>query len=700
MTLISIQKKLRTYNRKNYYLFFFCNTIALMLITAYSSMLFSPTVLTVLPPGGDSRKQMTAIFVLTCVGCIVFILYSASLFFRVKAKEIGVFMALGASQKKLRPLVIEETIIVSGASTIFGTLLGIPFSFTIWQLFRIFLVDTEEMKLRYDYRCLYVSALFILLAIVTSAILGLLYLKKTNLMDVIHEEHKNEPVPRVKRWYGGVGIILLFLGGFCGYFSATVYISLFSAYPPAWLNLIYLPMLIGLYMILFHTIIHGWGKKKHPYKNLISRSMMKFQGKQTVNNMLIVTVLIAGACFASFYLPTLSSAQQVSFQNREYDYAWHYRSDQPLPDRTEIEALALDYGVKPTDWNEGEYLMLGVDGEVSVEDGNNRFHKEYRALSGQGNFLSTSAFYSLTGIKTDIPSGTYYTVTNNEETAPLYFNTECTKLTNMSTRQTLPVTFGGLVHYNLMSQWGNFYVISDADYAHISDGLTPDWKGYITQFNAKSTDSYAFSTKLYNLLVDSFTEDCAYTIVYDPVSQIVFEETNDSSGINVSKESGKVDYKNRNLSDFRTYWNYMPSFRIMDEQDSLKSTAVFMMMFLFIAIICLTASILICYIRGITIALNNRYVFEDLLRLGASPSFIKKELKNQSASIFSVPSIVGISMMYLLYCMIMYGNDGRLTSSELIGLFLCFLILLIFAGLIYSAYRFTLRKMQTLLNIR
>ena len=46
--------------------------------------------------------------------------------------------------------------------------------------------------------------------------------------------------------------------------------------------------------------------KKNPYKTLISRSMMKFQGRQTVNNLLVSTVLIAGGLFrTSFFLPMI-----------------------------------------------------------------------------------------------------------------------------------------------------------------------------------------------------------------------------------------------------------------------------------------------------------------------------------------------------------------------------------------------------------
>lgn len=99
LTMHEMNKKLRRADQKQYRLYVFCNFVALLLITAYAAMMFSPTVLNVLPEGGDSRKQMIAIFVLACVGCVVFTAYAASLFFRHKSKKIGVMMALGASKK-------------------------------------------------------------------------------------------------------------------------------------------------------------------------------------------------------------------------------------------------------------------------------------------------------------------------------------------------------------------------------------------------------------------------------------------------------------------------------------------------------------------------------------------------------------------------------------------------------------------------
>ena len=58
MTMNQLENKLRRADRKQAVLYLFCNFVSLLLITAYSAMMFSPTVLLVLPEGGDSRKQM------------------------------------------------------------------------------------------------------------------------------------------------------------------------------------------------------------------------------------------------------------------------------------------------------------------------------------------------------------------------------------------------------------------------------------------------------------------------------------------------------------------------------------------------------------------------------------------------------------------------------------------------------------------
>lgn len=123
------------------------------------------------------------------------------------------------------------------------------------------------------------------------------------------------------------------------------------------------------------------------------------------------------------------------------------------------------------------------------------------------------------------------------------------------------------------------------------------------------------------------------------------------------------------------------------------------MIFLFISIICILAALVISYTRCMTITLNNRYVFDDLRKLGASPRFLKKEVRNQASNVFVIPSTIGMSIMYLLYTMIMFANDGKLTSDEVGGLGVCLVILFLFAGIFYLVYRYTVRQMCKQLDI-
>lgn len=697
MTMRDVQRKLKKNNSKNYVLYTFCNFVSLMLITAYSAMMFSPTVLKVLPEGGDSRKQVTAIFVLACVGCVVFTIYSAGLFFRKKAKEIGTMMALGASKKRLKPGLVSETLTISGLSSLIGVVTGVPFAWLIWQAFRLLIVDSSEMKLIFDLKCLWVPAVFMILVIGAAIILGLRYLSRTNIMDVVHEEHKNEPVQQVGKKCGPLGILILLTGAVAGYFGSEIYMKLFSAYAPAWINLLYIPVFIGLYMILLHTVVNGWKSHKNHYKGLISRSMMKFQGKQTVNNMLVVTVLVAGACFAMFYLPMTGTSQILEADSRPFDYSFRYPADNTFTDIEHIEKLAAKEGLSVEDYKAVSCAVLAMDGEEEVEDDGNKFHMEYREYYGEGRFLSASDFSQITDQTVNVPRGEYLAVGDDEGNA-LYANDVTEILTNMVTKEQLKVTYGGVTSFGMLYGFSGYYIINDADYKEITKSLVDEWKEGLTFFNIKEGDNYRFARSMYTGFIDSMDEEGAKATYYDRVTKYGAELRGETYWGDTDQMT-KLSFDNPDSTEFRQYWVFMPKIRTLDQNDFMRTFAVFMMMFLFIAIICMLSALIICYTRCMTIAINNRYVFDDLKRLGASPKFLNRELKSQAGRVFSVPSIVGMAMMYLLYSMVMFANDGQLSIMEVVSLGVCLAVVALFAAVIYGVYRITLSKMRGQLGI-
>lgn len=695
-----MDQKLHRADRKQSRLYLFCNFIALMIISAYSALMLSPTVQKVFPEGGDSRKQMYMIFVMTLVGCVVFTIYALGLFFRHKSGQLGILMALGASRRRLAPGLFREVIGLSGISAIAGTIAGFPFVWIIWHAFRLLLVDSSDMVLTFDFRCLLISVLFMLLVVGFACLTAWRYLKRTNIMEVIREEHINEPVKELGRWCGPAGFLVLLCGAVMGYGAPLACHRWFEIYPPEWLSVLYAPVFVGLYMVMLHTVVHGWkSHKKNPYKNIISRSMMKFQGKQTVNNLLVITLLIAGGCFAIFYLPTTGVSALFRYASQPYDYFYKHQADQDAPDRESVETLGREYGMTFKEWRECDYATLGIGGNsiIEEEDGR-RFHIEYVPMQSEAKVLSEDAYKILTGQEVDVKPGTYLNITNQEESA-LTTNESAKEFTNMITREQLSTEFAGYLHYDLLVEQDiTCCVLAQKDYAQITEGLTDEWRGRFVEFNVDGKDSYPFANAFYRLLVSSFDETCERPCYYDRVKKIRENEAGKEYWVDTD-DFVVIDYDMADSFMFRSFWLYQPNFRILNQNDFLRNMAVLFMMFLFIFIVCIITALVICHTRCQTIALNNRYIFDDLRKLGASPVFLDKEVRSQCGNVFKVPSLVGMSAMFLLFGMILYANDGRMLMTEWAAMGVCLCIMGLIGGVIYTVYRTTVNVIKRQLGI-
>lgn len=696
----AIYSTLRHQNRKNYYLLSGCCFFSVLLITAYVCMMRSPTVLNVLPEGGDSRKQVMMIFVLAVIGCGVFSTYASALFFRSKSKDTGIFLALGASRSLLRHELMRELALILLVSCGLGALLGTPFAWLIWQTFRTFLVDTAEMSLSFNGTAYLFALAFSAFVIIATFVMGARFIKRTNIIDIINEARTSEPIHEVKQWYGKVGILLMVLGGFLGYRVPSFFILVMHWYPPQILDLIlYSPLFIGLYMVLLHTVVNGWGGKKHRYKHIISNSMMKFQGRQTVRNMLVITVLVAGAYFAVFYTPMLTTGAMMQYQNRPVDYSYHYRINQAVPKKDDVQTLADEEGVTITSWAEADKAALATDGMKHVETEGalgTTYEKVYYPMVSEEYFISESGYQTLTGSSLDVLPGSVVPILDSEGSDCGRMRTSIALVTNPVTRETLPVTVQETANYDMLFA---HYVLDDGDYATITAGLTPEWQEKQIFFNVENVDeTYFFSKRLYNDLVDGFDESCEIGSFYDRIQKMNADEAGEPYWGDT--EASELSYDLRNSSDFRLYWQYMPAFRVLEQNDFVQTTAVYLMLFIFISIICFAAVIVISYTRSLTIALHNQRVYDDLRRLGTSRTYLYKAVKGQLSRVWGTPTVIGTVMILLFYSMIMYFNDeGHFTPGELAGLGVCLVITAALSAVIYGFYRLSLKKVCKTLSI-
>ena len=694
----AVYSHLRRQNRKQYGLLAGCSFFSTLLITAYVSMMRSPTVLNVLPEGGDSRKQVMMIFVLAVIGCGVFTLYAASLFFRQKSREAGIFLALGTKRGQLKKELLRELTVLSLGSCAAGTVLGAPLAWCLWQIFRLCVVDTEEMALTFDPQAYVIPLAFTVFVFAALVLLGNRSIRRTNIMDIVQESRKSEPIRSVPRRYGPVGILLLAVGGFSGYIMPTVFILGLHWYPPEGLTAIfYLPALAGLYMILLHTVVNGWKRKKHRYKDLIATSMMKFQGRQTVNNMLVMSLLIAGAYFASFYSPMLGTGAMMSYDTRPVDYAYHYRADQDVPSEKEVRALAAEYGVTITSWAEVPMARLAVDGYAHIEKEGPlgvTWEKQYKEVLCSDLFLSESAYNALTGQKVDLLPGQISGVMDASGDGQGVFGGNASLVTNYLTGEQFPVTPAETQKHDVL--FGRF-VVDDADYQAMTAGLPEDWLETMVFFNVEHCEeTYGFAKALFNRIVDASDPEVGVLDYWDPVMRA----TDIAEKGSYYYDEYPLSYDQRDSSEFRLYWQYMPQFRVLDKADFVRTTAVFLIIFIFIAIICFAAVFVIAFTRCMTIALTNKQVYDDMRKLGAPNAYLYASVRGQVSKVFLVPALTGTGLIYGFYAMIMYFNDNRLTLQELAGMAVCLALVAAVSAIFYGVYRFTLRSVCRALRVK
>ena len=696
--MMEINKELRRYSKKDSKLLFFCIFLSQCLMTAYMVIMYSPTVLKILPVGGDSRKQVMAIFIFTCIGCVVFVCYAAMLFFKQRSRQSGILMALGINRRMLLSQILSEVLKIGLIACGIGIVTGIAIATAIWQAFRSFIVDTQEMRFSFDIKSLHGALIFTLVINLILVVQSIRFERQTNIMDVLNTVRKNEPVHEVKKWFGWVGIFLTLLGFFLGYFTPTFCIHVLSWYPPDALTAIfYSPLFIGIYMITYYTVVHGWTRDKNRYKNIITKSMMKFQGKQTIRNMLIIIVLVAGGCFAAFYTPLLGASSLYYISTREVDYLFHYRQDQEMLSKDDIDSLGKKYELTIEDYKTIEFANLALDGEEFIEEQNGKYHMEYREILGEHNFISESNFESFTGLEVEVDKGYYMGINTVDKGKLMEIRSDITKLTNPETNEQVEVQYGGNVVNNCLA--ANYYIISDADYEILTKNLSDKWKEILVEFNVSGNqDKYHFDKELYKEIIGHSDSECEVPYYYDRILKRESEQRGEAYWADEDKEN--FHYEDYEGSEFKQFWKYQPMIKSLDRRELLKTYAVFFMVFIFITIICFAAVFIIIYTRNITLAMHNKQVYEDLKKLGAGKSYLYKCVKSQVGQVFKAPIMIGMSMISLLYGLILYLNDdGRFTTGELSGMMVCVIMEIVLCIGFFLFYKYNLSRVCMLLDI-
>ena len=693
MTRSKVLAKLRERNKGHYRMLAFCIFLSVLLIGAFALMYFGPTVQDFLPEGGDTRKMAVLLMGATAVGCAIFTLYASMLFFRYKSREYGIFLALGEKKRNLNRMLFRELSSLTVSASLAGLAVAVPVSWLIWKLFELFLVSTDEMVYRLGIRGFLVGAGFALVLTLLLGVAGYRFVRCTDIMKILRTRHQPEMVKKIPSWTLPAGIVMIPLGIILALGIPQMSVYLLGKSAPSVTNLFYIPSVAGIYLVLLN-IVGGSRQKnrKRFYKNMVSVSLMRFSARSATRNMCVIVLLLFACLFAfSFGLTYFDSGSLGTMENTR-GFAMHYPSGENGITKKEIFDMAEKYGVQIRGYAEDSAadLVISYNTTDYTEDGS------YVAVdlddAKTALFLAEETWQKLTGREAEVESGTYRTVITPGYKENIWEHVDgLYRTANPDTGAEKELAFAGTLedgNLPLMSD-PYTYVIDNGDYEELTEVISRTWTEQIVMFDVDDLEgSYPFAKTLYAMYIEGASEETFVMTLYDRWEEERAQEAGEEYAY-----SGLLDVTPDNTQLFNE-WKYVPDFRIVYSQDILQSISVYVMLCLYIFIITLATAAVMTYVRGISVASDNRDVFLSLKKLGADASYRKWVLKSQLAKIFTYPGVLGCAAGMIFVLAQNWINDRRYSASEIknfgiLGV-VCVLVLLFF----YAIYRKVKKKAE------
>ena len=213
MTMLNLFTKLKKYNKGNYRQFSFCYALSVILVSTLTLFMLSPFVQSRLPIGGDSRKMLYMVYAVAVLGCVLFIIYATGLFLRFKSREVGIFMALGTPKRVLAKTLTKEIVLLILKLGIAGIIIGGVIAFVFGKVYEGFVQSATGDSFSLPLTGFIGSFLFVTITVCIVMGMAVRFLKRANLIEILNEERRTEPIKKnVDTKYLVWGIILIPVG--------------------------------------------------------------------------------------------------------------------------------------------------------------------------------------------------------------------------------------------------------------------------------------------------------------------------------------------------------------------------------------------------------------------------------------------------------------------------------------------------------
>ena len=405
-----------------------------------------------------------------------------------------------------------------------------------------------------------------------------------------------------------------------------------------------------------------------------------------------MTLLIFVCGFSAFYGMQYVLAGGAVHTENSKDFSLHYPVLENQIGKEEIDSTASAYGIEVTDFTENTATNLVVSYRAKdFDEETSRYIEVYRDKEMVALFVSESDFEKLSGQNIMVAPDTYQTVTVTGYNGFFEYEDGLQEVVNPDTGKTYSLTYGGTVESDVLAPFSEpfAYVVCDEEYQEMTEGVKDTYKETIISFNARNVkDSYDFAKDLLAQYVECATDLSNHMEYWDIWAQKMADEAGKEYTYG-DKINMTID-NNMLLAD----WKYAPAFHIITAQDRMQMISVYVMLCLYIFIISLAAVSVMAYVRSISVATDNKGLFESLTKLGADVQYKRNVLKKQIARIVQYPGIIGCVLGFAVAFVMNFMNDGMISEIEIKALAILAVMLLGMGIILYGVYKYAMYKAE------
>lgn len=302
-------------NRRTYAAFFMASVFSVMVFFLFSMLFYHPSI--------ENRflREIAVIGmgiseVILYWFTLFFLFYSMRAFLQARAKEFGILIHLGMSNKQLHRLIFIETMLIGFASIIVGLFLGVIFTKFFFMLVReIVVIPSLPFYISWKPYALTIGAFlssFLLIAWIAPR-----FIQKAPITELVQEEGEKERADDYSTVRGIAGIGFILIAYIFAFFTKDFHIlALFFYLPPF--------LLIGTYFFFSDSLpmIFQWLRRRKTFYwrhfYLLSMTEGIIRLKENARMFFIVTVVSTIAFMSVGVLASLTS------------FASQYRAVNPL----------------------------------------------------------------------------------------------------------------------------------------------------------------------------------------------------------------------------------------------------------------------------------------------------------------------------------------------------------------------------------